>query len=381
MKKENIIILFGGAHLAYAPSVTQLYEALEEIGNVTIYAEYLEGFISQKVTDKNVIYFVEPEWKKPSYIKKIGYFFLRRFSTQAKRLEAAGMKLKVNYSSFSRLKKILKKGNYDRVIANDSLHLFYCSVLDIHTDFLSLELSIGEKLIPFVNKKTIDCVITQSKERFEYLLGDFKVKTFIIPNAPNYIENKTASTKYGLLYGGSAWDPFGFYNCLAYLRLYNDTPLTVQGAYPYGELEKIKTEYNDLIEQKLLILNEGFLKNEEVVNYFSNFEIGICFYNFEYEWIRHFNYHSAPSGKVFKYLAAGVPVIAIDILGFKFIEEMECGVLIPDLKPESIKAGIDKIRSNYALYAANTTIAARYFSFDKAVQPYINYIKENTKQT
>lgn len=380
MKRENIIILFGGTHLAYAPSITQLYEELEKVANVTIYAEYVEHFISQKIVDKNVLYFVEPEWKKPPYIKKIGYFFLRRFNKKAKKIETAGIKLKNGYPTFLRLKKLLNEGNYDRVIANDSVNLFYCSLLGIRTDFLSLELGVGEKLIPFVNKKTIDCVITQSIERYKYLLGDFRVKTFIVPNSPIYIEKKMTTKKNGLLYGGSAWGPFGLYHCLEYLRLYKDTSITIQGAYPNGELEKIKNGYNDLIQEKLLVLNENFLKNEDVVDYFSNFEIGICFYNFEIEWIRHFNYQSAPSGKVFKYLAAGVPVLAIDILGFKFIEEMECGVLIPNLQPESIRAGIEKIRSKYSFYEANTKVAACYFSFDKAVIPYINYVKENIKQ-
>ncbi len=377
MKKENIVILFGGAHLAYSPTVMQLYDELNKFANVTIYAEYVKAFIDQKVIDKNVVYYEAQKWVKPPFAKKIKYFFLRRFNRQAKKLEKAGLKLKEVYPDYLRIKYFLKAEKYDRVIANDTINLFYCATMGIHTDFLSLELSVGEKLMPFVNKNTIDCVVTQSKERFKYLLGNFSVNTFIIPNAPNYTEGKISTTKNGLLFGGSAWDPFGIYHCADYLKIYKDTPLTVQGAYPNGELQKLQSKYNDLIEEKLFILNETFLKNDDVVKYFSTFEIGICFYNFEYEWIQHYNYESAPSGKIFKYLAAGVPVLAIDVLGFKFIQEMECGVLIKDLKPQSIRNGIEKIRKNYTFFASNTTTAAKHFSFDKAVTPYINYIKES----
>ena len=129
MKKQNIAILFGGAQLAYAPSVMQLYEELEKVANVTIYAEYLEHFITQKIADKNVVYYVQKEFVQPPYIKKIGYFFLRRFNKQAKRLEAAGIKLKVGYADFLRVRNFLEKGNFDRVIANDTQNLFYCSVI------------------------------------------------------------------------------------------------------------------------------------------------------------------------------------------------------------------------------------------------------------
>ena len=378
LSKEKIIILFSGTHLAYSPTVTQLYDLLSENADVTIFAEIAPGFIPQKLTDRKVIYYESKILPKASFSKKISYFFLRRFNKSAKRLESFGFKLKHDYYAFHRTEKIIRKGKYDRVIAVDVQNLFYCTVMCIHADFISLELGIGEDLLPLINRKLIDCVISQSKERLNYLFKNIDGhKIFIIPNSPVFKKQLLyEGEKKGLLYGGTAWDPFGFYHCLEYLRKYKDTPLTVQGALPGEEREKISTEYNELISEGLLHLNDNYLSNDEVVNYFSQFEIGICFYNFDIEWIRHFNYQSAPSGKMFKYLAAGVPVLAIKIIGFKFIEEMNCGVLIDDLKPESIRVGIEKIRSRYDYYRANTQIAAARYSFDKAVKPYIDYVKE-----
>ena len=376
LRKEKIIILFNGTHLAYSPTVTQLYDALSETADVTIFAEIVQGFIPQKLTGRKVVYYEDQVQPQPSFLKKIRYFFLRRFNRPAKRLEAFGFKLKRDYYAFHRTEKIIRQGKYERIIAVDIQNLFYCTVMGIHADFISLELGTGENLLPFVNRKLIDCVISQSTERLNYLFKNTEgLKIFIIPNSPVFKEQPLfEGEKKGLLYGGTAWDPFGFYHCLDYLRNYKDTPLTVQGALPGEEREKISAEYSDLISEGLLHLNDNYLGNDDVVKYFSQFEIGICFYNFDVEWIRHFNYQSAPSGKMFKYLAAGVPVLAINIIGFKFIEEMNCGVLINDLKPESIRAGIEQIRSKYSLFRANTQIAAAHYSFDIAVKPYIDYV-------
>lgn len=373
-KKEKIIILFAGAHLAYSPTILQLYDALSVNHEVTILSHIIPDFISQKPEGVNVIFYEEPVWKKPSFLKKIEYFFLRRLYAPAKKMEAAGLKLKLDYYKFIRVKKIIDNGKYDRIIAVDMENLFYCSIMNRRTDFVSLELKIGEEFLPFINKKLIDCVIIQTEERFAYLFKEASLKKFFIQNAPVYKEIVWPADKSGLLYGGTAWDPFGFYHCLEYLKKYKDLPLTVQGAIPDEDKKKLAEKYGSLISEKRLVINDHYFKNEEVVDFFSHFKIGICFYNFQVEWIRHFNYQSAPSGKIFKYLAAGVPVLAINIVGFKFVEEMQCGVLINSLEADEIRRGIDKIISNYSFYEANTKNAAIHFSFDKAVKPYLDYV-------
>ncbi len=373
-KRQKIIILFSGAHLAYSPTVLQLYYALAVQNDVCILSQLIPDFIAQKPRGVHVVYYEEPVWKKPPFHKKIHYFFLRRFNAAAKGIERAGLKLKLEYHKFTRVKKIIKAGRYDRIIAVDLENLFYCSLLKKKADFLSLELEIGERFIPFIRPQFISCVITQSEERFYYLFKDAGLKKFFIQNAPAYTEIPAIKNKNGLLYGGTAWNPFGFYHCLEYLKKYNDMPLTVQGALPDDDRKKVHEQYDSLIKNNLLYINNNYLENDEVVKYFSHFKIGICLYNFDVKWISHFNYQSAPSGKIFKYLAAGVPVLAINISGFKFLEEMNCGVLINSLEADDIRNGIEKILSNYNFYEKNTIVAAKHFSFDKAVKPYLDYV-------
>ncbi|MBK6390588.1 MAG: hypothetical protein IPF70_08470 [Saprospiraceae bacterium] len=115
-----------------------------------------------------------------------------------------------------------------------------------------------------------------------------------------------------------------------------------------------------MLKENRLIINSNYFENEEVVEYISNYEIGFCFYNFKIPWIDNYNYMTAPSGKLFKYLAGGVPVVAIDITGFKFIEDFECGVLIKSLQEEEIRRAVVTVRENYNQYVENAVKAARY---------------------
>ena len=375
-QKDKILIFFDGWHLAYSPTINQLYDQLNEDYDVTIVAETSKKFVNQKLPGKNILYY-ECIKKKPTFIYKIYYALIALRNNEARLLRANKIKFREYYYRFLMLKKLLQTNQYKRVLAVDIKNLFYCSLLKQRVDFISLEIGIGENLLPLIDTSLIDCVIIQSKERLDYLFKDEAFKLFFIQNAPVFKEFIYKSERKGLLYGGTAWDPFGFYHCLEYLRIFKNEILTVQGAVPADDRKKINKLYKDLLSEGRLIINEEYIENDELVKYFSQFEIGFCFYNFEIKWINHFNYKSAPSGKVFKYLAAGVPVICSDIIGFKFVTQFKCGVLIPDLNPEKINEAVKEIRNNYAEYVAKAIIAAKHFSFDKAVKPYLDFIKNN----
>ncbi|MEO6330485.1 MAG: hypothetical protein ABIO55_16235 [Ginsengibacter sp.] len=373
-QKDKILILFDGWHLAYSPTINQLYDILSRDYDVTIVAETSKKFVDQKLPGKNVIYY-ECTKKKPIFIYKIYFAFLSLKNKEARILNANKIKFREYYYRFRLLKKLLQVNQFKRIIAVDIKNLFYCSLLKQRVDFISLEIGIAENLLPLIDTTLVNCVIIQSKERLNYLFKSKVFKVFFIQNAPVYKEVFYSSLKKGLLYGGTAWDPFGFYHCLEYLRIFKDETLTVNGAVPVPDRKKINNSYKDLLIDGRLIINEEYIENDDLVKYFSQFEIGFCFYNFQVKWINHFNYKSAPSGKLFKYLAAGVPVVCNDIIGFKFVTEFKCGVLIDDLSPQKINEAIKEIRNNHDEYAGNAITAAKHFSFDKAVKPYLNFIK------
>ena len=83
---------------------------------------------------------------------------------------------------------------------------------------------------------------------------------------------------------------------------------------------------------------------------------------------------SAPSGKMFKYMAAGVPVVCSNISGFQFVKEFNCGILIDSLDEDTIENAVLTIRENYDLYVENTIKAAKFFDFKKSIDPYLAFI-------
>lgn len=373
--KERVLILFDGAHLAYSPTTLQLYEELAKIYDVSILAQHPEAYNGQEANIKNIIY-------HRVYKVKSRYFFwglfqlLLIFNKTARDFKKNKLNYKDYFFRFILIKKIVRNNNFKRIICVDNRYLFFCSLLKIKTDFVSLELCANEHLIQLVDRNIINCVIIQSEERYNYLFKKEPLKIFYIQNAPVYEELIPKGNRKSLIYAGSAISLLGFYHCLDYLNVYTDEKLTVLGAFFDADKEKVNREYKNLLESDRLIINNKYLDNNDVVEYLSDYEIGFCFYYFEDAFVKehHFNYMSAPSGKMFKYLAAGVPVVCSNISGFKFVKEFECGILVDGLSATTINNAIQTIRQNYELYVANSLKAAEYFSFDRSIKPYLDFI-------
>lgn len=375
-EREKILILFNGEHIAYSPTVIQLYDELQKKYDVTVTAEHPRSFNNQKLDNRNVLYH-KYYHVKGRYFYWVLFQMLSIFNSEARFFKKNGLNYKQYFFKFLFVKNIINNHHYKTIISVDILNIVFCSILKVKTDFLSLELCADEQHLPSVDLKYINCVLIQSIERYQYLFNDKKIKTFFVQNAPIY-KYVTKEIRDGLIYGGSAYDELGFYHCLDYVNTYKNEKLTVQGAIMPKDIARVESEYKNLLDEKRLILNRKYLENNEVVESLSNYEIGFCFYNFNVPVIRdnYFNYASAPSGKMFKYIAAGVPVVASNIIGFKFVTEFQCGILIDDLSPEEIHKAISKIREDYSFYVENANRAAKFYSFDKAVEPYLELIAE-----
>ena len=128
------------------------------------------------------------------------------------------------------------------------------------------------------------------------------------------------------------------------------------------------------MDEKLLILDETYEQQDQIIAYLADFSIGICFYDFNRISSKNFNYLSCPSGKLFNYFAAGVPLIGTDILGLKPVNDYSAGVLLKYLTVESILRAIEDVRKNFAKYRKNAFLAAEAYDFRKAVIPYKNFL-------
>jgi len=202
-EKEHVIILFHGEHIAYSPTLIQLYDELAKTYEVTVTAEYPVSFNNQKLANRNVLY-------HRHYHVKTRYFYLMLFPVFALFNKEARyfLKNKINYKEyffrFRFIKKQLKKRDYKRVISVDIMNLLFCSVLKRKTDFLSLELCIDEQVLPLVDTTYMNCVLIQSKERYEYLFKDKVFKTFYVQNAPSFVEIGLKKNKKEMIYSSLA---------------------------------------------------------------------------------------------------------------------------------------------------------------------------------
>ncbi len=375
MGNKKILILFDGPHLAFSPTTIQLYDELTKQHNVTIIAQDPNNFNGQELNNRNVFYH-RYYGVKSRYIYLLFFKFLLLFNENAKLFKQNGFDYKDYFFRYVYIKRFVRKNNFDRILCVDIRNLFFCSLLKLKVDFVSLELCKDEHLWRIINKTIINCVIIQSIDRYNYLFKDNEFTVFYIQNAPNFKEIELKQNRKGLIYTGTANEAFCFYHFLNFLLKNKEETLTVQGAIMELDKKRINEKYQELLTENRLILSLKYLENDDVVNFLTDYEIGLCFYNFEDEGVKrnYFNYATAPSGKLFKYLAAGVPVVCNKIVGFKFVAEFDCGILLAEPNEEAISAAIQMIRDNYEYYVENCIKAAQYFSFDKAIIPYQDFV-------
>ncbi len=377
--KKKVLILFNGPHLAYSPTTLQLYDALAQAYAVTIIAQNPVDYNSQKSRIANVIYHQYYGVKSRKFYKLL-FMLFSFFPGEVRLSKKQGLDFRDYFFKYRFIKKHLQTESYFRIISNDNLQLFFCSLLRLHSDFLSLELTVQEQLLPLIDKSLINCVLIQSQERYEYLFKTEKLKVFFVQNAPIYRPITIPTNRSRIVYAGAANDEFGFYQCLDFLAAYPSEQMTHQGAILKTDQNIVQFKYNQLLSNGQLISNSTYLSDEDMAAYLQTFAIGFCFYNFDNPVVqsRYFNYATAPSGKMFKYMAAGLPVVCNNIIGFQFVKEYNCGVLVDDLQPATIKKAVDKIRANYDTYCHNTLEVARFYSFDKRIEPYLKFIAEST---
>lgn len=376
--KSKIVILFNGSHLSYSPTVISLYDLLSQYFDVVIVSPSYKNFNNKPLPNRNVVYLKTMKSSKQYRVNNMLFSLLASFYKEFAVLKKNKVSLEIFYEFFQ-IKKQISKLKPDIIIAVDFKNLWYAEILGKNVEFLSLEISKDDGFYDKCNQNNINSVIIQTQNRYQYLFENKELKTFLIQNAPIFKQSPPNNIRKGLVYCGTAWDPFGFYHCLEFLREYPQYSLTVKGALLQNDRHQVETNYSDILLANRLIIDDAYSDDSEILSYLSKFQIGFCFYNFEIDWVNTFNYFSAPSGKMFKYFAAGVPVIGNDIEGLLPIKEFDCGVLIKDLSPKSIKAAIATIEQNFDYYSKNCLKAAKHFSFDKAAKPFIEYLLEYDK--
>jgi glycosyltransferase involved in cell wall biosynthesis len=234
--------------------------------------------------------------------------------------------------------------------------------------------------LPKVNLQRIQSLIIQSEERKNILAPHFNGKLFLLQNAPVFnleMLQKATPRVHQLLFSGTAFERFGVMHCIDFIQTHPNYHLTIIGKVPDLENALIHKKYSQLINEKRLLIEKTYFSTNELIVEMGKYRIGFCFYDFSFPEIDNDNYKTAPSGKMFAYFAAGVPIIGIKIPGLLPIATFNAGVLIDELTTNAIEIALQEIEANYSEMVDGCFKAAMHFSFDNAMQPIASFLSDH----
>ena len=362
--KRRILIIFPNEWLAYTPTILNLIPKISDAFDIKVLA----------IDDGNY---------KNSEIGGDGFDFIR-VSPIILKLHAFTMK-RLGSSKFYQLAKMALiffaarayRGWADEVIAVDSAGLWIAQKIFGKCHFMSLEL-FKDRLFEECDLELIESVIIQTQERYSYLFGDLDIRTFLIQNSPPYQPGSTSrefSNSKKAVFFGNANPRNGAYFCIEAMRGIGDLSLTIKGTISSEDRQYIESRYGDLLNDGRLVIDDIYVRQEAIVEYLSQYHVGFCFYDLNCtDEVTRFNFVSVPSGKLFNYYAAGVPVIGSNLLGLKSVQDFEAGVLIEDLSTSQVLQALKYVDEHHEQLSKNCLKAAAHFDFNLAVQPLKDYL-------
>lgn len=369
MSKRRLLIIFPDEWLSHSPTLLNLATCLSSDFNIKL-VTFDDGFFKNDLLCDDRFKFIKVN-------AHLAHLFLRRIRIFYDLIKAIILLIW--------LIKYRKKVKVDRVIAVDSVGLWVAQKVFIRCHFLSMEIK-KDVFFRLSRKDRIDSLAIQTAERSNFLFKRPFPNTFLIPNSPlinkNNLDNFQSRPFNGkIIFFGNIHPNHGLYTCIdtieQYQRKFKDqgVSLTIKGIITKPSIRnRILKTHQRLLDEKLLILDETYEQQDQIIAYLADFSIGICFYDFNRISSKNFNYLSCPSGKLFNYFAAGVPLIGTDILGLKPVNDYSAGVLLKYLTVESILRAIEDVRKNFAKYRKNAFLAAEAYDFRKAVIPYKNFL-------
>jgi hypothetical protein len=402
--KKKVLIVFPACWVAYSNTVLNLYDVLQEYFDVElVFAEYYTYIKQNSVRTYNFIQLIQEKRNiiildmsyKVYLASRIIWRIIQKIIEPINNFlgdnKILGLVLAFDaptlhrYLTFSSYFSNIDKKEISYVIAVNPFCAFTAQKFFEKISFLSHEIIDNDYFFENLDAEKIDSVIIHSPERYQHLFGNKKLKTFYIHNSVFFDCNMKDLKKnheinpFNLIYNGTAQVGFGLLAYLNFIDTVSDYFLTIKGQVNQETISK----FTHLIEGNRLIIDENYMEHYELRKYISQFSVGFCFYDID-DTQNHpdtFNYITAPSGKLFVYLASGVPVLCNEkIKALHFIQDKGAGVLIKDIyNPLEIKEALDKINNNYDLYVNNAFALAEEYSFEKFIQPLILEINRACK--
>lgn len=365
MARKRVLIVFPERWLAFSPSTINLYDALAAEFDVTILAREPEYFSTQRPPGRNVEYV-----RIPSLVRRVAMRMRRKariFGVEVELSEWLASALLWARAAWHRP---------DVAIGVDFLGMCIAQRSCAHAHLLSLEVNREHPFYSAMDPARIASVIIQSEERYAHLFPEQRVRRFIVQNAPVFRGPPRISDEpAGLVFSGTAIREFGIFACLDLMKELPALRLTVHGAMPEVTRSEMARDYRGLLDDGRVIVDREYVELQQMPAYLSRFKVGLCLYDLAYPAIDTFNYHTAPSGKLFAYFAAGVPVVCSNVRGLRAVADFDAGVMVDDLSPRTLRAAVETVLERHAEMRRNCLAAAAHFSFDRAIAPFVEWLR------
>ena len=354
---RRLLIVFPDEWLAYSPTVLNLADSLSSDFEVSIVAVHTDRFQADPDLASARVIAVRFSARAVAILKRLRMF----------RVAKAWRLMRT-------VSRCAARHGYEQVVGVDAVGAWAAGRVFPRVHLLSLEIERGF-FFRALRQDRIASVTIQSVERLDFLYPEgTPAPVFLVQNAPDLSRSarpgpRTFRPRVVLL--GNALPGHGVFRCIDALRepAAADYALTIKGIVPPAVRATIESGHRDLLESGRLVLDETYVPQQLLTEYLSRFSIGLCFYDLGLIAADDFNYVSCPSGKLFNYYAAGVPVVGSDILGLASVRAFDTGVLLGEPAPGDIAEGFATIRDEYARFVENCAVAADHFDFGRSVAP------------
>lgn len=366
---KKLLIVFPDDWLPFSPTTLNLYDTLEEDWDVSVLA-FKQPHESWHLGHRklHVIEIHDRLEKILSTLDDVVKFVMGRTLQLRRRWRSALLTLAA------------RKIKADVYIAVDTHAACAIQRLGKSVHLMSLELYDRDPFVAKLKPSQIKSVLTQSKTRLVSLAPHVLEPVFLIQNAPIFTGPQPEVKREGVVLSGSCIPEFGLNMVLKYYRSNPDRRLALHGTLYSSDEKIIREEFTAEIATERLQISLDYMESKQLLKYLHQFKVGFCFYDLRFEDVNQFNFWMAPSGKLFHYFAAGVPVIATDLPGMQVVRDFNAGILIRDDDPRTIRAAIEEIEATYEEKVLGCYKAASQFSFDKTIEPFKHFLKTGQSQ-
>ena len=385
----DILVLFPFEWVTYSTPVLNLVEVLRRRHKVTVLSTANREFRTEELPSPphETLTIEDGEWK-PFHARAAlltDYFnFLKLPHSRYPPYEVAKM---------FRMLAELERRRPDCVIAVDSLGLLLTTQVFDRVIYFSLELC-RDEYFHLSRQDAIQCVITQTQERYRYFFGDRDIERFIIPNSDFFRGRRAKANRRRIIYFGNVTGTHGM-SLLPEIarRLPEGYTLTLTGMVVGPQREWMLQNASDVIESGKLILENRYIPQEETHEYLSRFSTGLAFYDFESLRKRRemecTEYERPPmddtlmelytTTKIFNYFSAGVPVVGSDIPCMSPVREFESGILLDVATPDAVVLAIEEIDRDQDRFNSAAYDAAEHFEYARHAERFTEGYLESSR--